>query len=149
MKSLVALLILLLSLSGFNASGSEFRRIADYPVLEEVLDFVNEASYDLDSYFKMEETESLVFDGMNCSEISAKELHSFIKKEFKKVQDFYPEEGIPFRKALSELDQLLGGNKYLKCERVEDKDKYQIISHFFQSVEEGLPSFKIEFEKRL
>ncbi|TNE96406.1 MAG: hypothetical protein EP326_13415, partial [Deltaproteobacteria bacterium] len=62
MKSLVALLILLLSLSGFNASGSEFRRIADYPVLEEVLDFVNEASYDLDSYFKMEETESLVFD---------------------------------------------------------------------------------------
>ncbi len=149
MKSIVALLILLLSLSGFEASGSEFRRIADYPVLEEVLEFVNEASYDLDSYFKMEEIDQLVFDGMNCSKVSSKELRSFINEEFKKVQDFYPEEGIPFKKALSELDQFLGGNGYLKCERVEDKDKYQIISHFFQSEEEGLPVFKIEFEKRL
>lgn len=149
MKSLIALLILLLSLSGFNASGAEFRRIADYPVLEEVLDFVNEASYDLDSYFKMEEMEDLIFDGMSCSKISSKELQKFIQIEFKKVQDFYPEEGVPFRRALIQLDQFLGKNNYMRCERVEDKDKYQIISHYFQSIEEGLPSFKIEFEKRL
>lgn len=149
MKSLIALLILLLSLSGFNASGAEFRRIADYPVLEEVLDFVNEASYDLDSYFKMEEMEDLIFDGMSCSNISSKELQKFIQIEFKKVQDFYPEEGVPFRRALIQLDQFLGKNNYMRCERVEDKDKYQIISHYFQSIEEGLPSFKIEFEKRL
>jgi len=149
MKSLIALLILLLSLSGFNASGAEFRRIVDYPVLEEVLDFVNEASYDLDSYFKMEEMEDLIFDGMSCSNISSKELQKFIQNEFDKVQDFYPEEGVPFKRALIQLDQFLGKNNYMRCERVEDKDKYQIISHYFQSIEEGLPSFKIEFEKRL
>jgi len=149
MKSIIALLILVLSLSAPVAKASEFRSIADYPVLEEVLDFVNEASYDLDSYFKMEEMEDLSFDSMSCSKVSAKELYQFIKKEFKKVNDFYPEEGVPFKQALIELDHFLGHNNYLKCERVEDKDKYQIISHFFQSVEEGLPSFKIEFEKRL
>ena len=97
MKSTFTLLILFLSLSIPAAKGSNIKGISDYPVLVEVLDFVNEASYDLDSYFKMEEIEDLSLDSMSCSKISAKKLYKFIKGEFKKVNDFYPEEGVPFK----------------------------------------------------
>lgn len=150
MKSILIAIVLLLSNSiSLDASAGEPKHLSDFPVLEEVLDFVNEASYDLDSYFKLVQIDEFQFDGMKCSKISASELKKFVKDKFSKVSNFYPDEGIPFNKAKGELDHYIGNANYQKCEIIENKDKYQIISHYFQSLEDDFPNLLIEFEKRI
>jgi hypothetical protein len=141
------LFTLLISSSHSLVSANEVElKYINYVELELVLDNVYQASFELDSYFKVTIEEVNPDQAMTCVPVNAAELKMIIWQQVKKFRNHYPDEELPFVKAKKQLEQIIGSSPYENCETITDKDSYEIVVQTYISSHSPF-SFILEFER--
>jgi hypothetical protein len=147
MKTVFLFTFIFMSLfSSASANEIDLKNL-NYSELELVLDNVYEASFELDSYFKVTIEEAHEDQRVACVSVKAEELEKRIWTEVKKFRAYYPDEDLPFNKAQSQLKKLINVTEYEKCETIVEQELYFVVVQTFISKSSKI-SFILEFERK-
>ena len=146
LKAFTLFTLLILSSFSFVKANELELKDRNYVELELVLDNVYQASFELDSYFKVTIEEVNQDQASNCVPVKADHLRMRIWREVINFKNHYPDEELPFAKAKKQLEKLIGNFPYQKCEKIIDKESYEIVVQTYLSSNSQL-SFRLEFER--
>jgi hypothetical protein len=127
-KSIILILSFILSVNIFANIDSPMKSI---PSVEEVSWALESSRWDIEEsiYFSFDEIEDP--SKMNCESKDKSELIALFKIAIEKYSNYFPDEELPFKQALKELDQFLSGKVLEYCSM--DLEEEKILQVYYNS----------------
>lgn len=96
-----------------------------------VLDTIYDASFDFEGMYIITHNIEFLTDKKECEVVSTQALVSHFEKIFQDFISYYPDEELPYDKALSDLREIADGSDFKRCyERVEGVRGYIEVTHY-------------------
>ncbi|WP_127717359.1 hypothetical protein [Halobacteriovorax sp. HLS] len=128
MKALILIIFLFI---GANAIASDDVPLKSIPSIEEVSWALESSRWDIEEsiYFSFEEVQDP--SKMICSSKDKSEVISLFQIAFERFSNYYPDEELPYKKALKELNKYLDGKVLDYCYSEIDGEK--ILQVYYNS----------------